>query len=182
MKSLYINTCSQNIIIKFLKNNKILREESIGGQKNNSQFIMPLIKKILADETPESIIVVIGPGSFTGVRLGVTIAKTFAFVKNIPIRTITTLEEIAISTKGTEKLVSIKENNGYFVGHFDKHNILMEDYSYYSNQEYEEFLKNNVIKNNKLDYKKIIKHALKKETVNPHTIKPAYVKVIEALK
>lgn len=183
MKILYINTCDKNIIIKLFKKNKIMSEETIIGQKNNSQFIMPAIKKTLNNVMPDMILVVIGPGSFTGVRLGVTIAKTFSFTKNIPIKTITTLEEVAISTKKINKIVAVKENNGYYLGKFDKNHCLLEEYFYLSNFEYNEYLKNHiVICKQDLNYKLIINYVLKKECVNPHSIKPVYVKTIEALK
>lgn len=183
MKTLYINTCGIDIIIKLFKKNRIIREERVNGQKNNSQFIMPTIKKVLLDDMPDAILVVIGPGSFTGVRLGVTIAKTFAYVKNIPIRTVTTLEELSVSTRGQEKIVSIKENNGYFVGKFNKNNDLIDEYLYFSNEEYNNYLLNNKVNIcKKINYKNVIKHANKKQSLNPHIVKPAYVKVIEALK
>lgn len=183
MKHLYINTCSKDIIIKYFKNVKVIREEIISGQRNNSQFIMPSIKKVLENEVPDTIIVVIGPGSFTGIRLGVTIAKTFAYVKNIPIRTITTLEETAVSIRGNFRKVAIKENNGYFYAEFDKNINLINDFLYYQNSEFDEIFKDQkVYLNPKINYKKVISYTLKKECVNPHTIKPVYVKVIEALK
>lgn len=183
MKNLYINTCTKDVIIKYFQKNKILREETVIGQKNNSQFIMPTIKKVLDGEIPDGIIVVVGPGSFTGIRLGVTIAKTFAYVKNIPIRAITTLEEAAVCTLDSQKIVAILENNGYFIGNFDTNNDKIEDYLYVSKDDFPEFIKKNkVITNVTIDYNKVIKFALLKDSVNPHSIKPVYVKIIEALK
>lgn len=183
MKNLYINTCGKDVIIKLFNKHKILREETVIGQKNNSQFIMPTIKKVLTEDLPDGIIVVIGPGSFTGVRLGVTIAKTFAYVNNIPIKTINSLEETAVSIRGKDKIVSIKENNGYFIGHFDKFNNSVEENFYLSNEDYLKYCKDNKVLNNiKINYSNVVKFVLKKNAVNPHSVKPIYVKVIEVLK
>lgn len=183
MKNLYINTCGKDIIIKYFKKTRLINEEIVVGQKNNSQFIMPSIKKVLNNELPEGIVVVIGPGSFTGVRLGVTIAKTFGYIKNIPVRTITSLEEIAVCSKGKEKKVAVKENNGYFAATFDKKNHLIKDYCYFSFDEFSKLnVDNSYFIHNELKYKKIMEFALKKESENVHIIKPLYVKVIEALK
>ncbi len=183
MRTLYINTCGKDVIIKYFKKTKLISEEIVVGQKSNSQFIMPSIKKVLNNSLPEQIVVLIGPGSFTGTRLGVTIAKTFGYVKNIPVKTMTTLEETAVSSQGKDKIVSIEENNGYFVGFFDKFNKQTKDNIYLSKDDYNLFIKTNkVIKNENIDYKKVIKYSFLKDSVNPHGIKPVYVKVIEALK
>lgn len=179
MKILYINTCFENIIIKLFKNNKIISEETIVGQKYNSQFIMPTIKKVLDDDMPEEIIVVNGPGSFTGIRLGVTIGKTMAYTLNIPIKTITSLEEMAISLKGEQKVVGLSDGNGYYVGIFDIDNILIGDYHYLNNSDFDSFKeKHNVVTDVTIDYSLIIKMVLNKEAVNPHGVKPIYIKKI----
>lgn len=183
MKILYINTCSADVIIKLFKKNKIIKEECISGQKNNSQFIMPAIKKVLDKKMPDSIIVVNGPGSFTGVRLGVTIAKTFAYLLNIPIRSITTLEEMAVSLNSNEKVVAYKENNGYYVGIFDKENILIGQYIYLNNLDFEQFSQKYEVKTNvTINYAKVVSYILEKETLNPHSVNPLYVKLIEVEK
>lgn len=183
MTLLYINTCNKEVIIKLFKNHKCIKEELISNQKQNSQFIMPSIKKVLDGKLPECIGVVVGPGSFTGIRLGVTIAKTFGYVKNIPVKTITTLKEVALSTKKEEKYVSVKENNGYFIAKYNNKNEKIEEYKYINNEDYIDFKsKHNIYSNMNLNYKEIAKYLLKKESENPHTIKPVYVKTIEALK
>ncbi len=183
MKTLYINTCFDNVIIKFFNKNKIIAEDTITGQHNNSQFIMPSIKKVLNDDKPESIIVVNGPGSFTGVRLGVTIAKTFAYVLNIPIRTITSLEEIAFSIDKEKQIFGINDKNGYYIGIFDVDNNLVGDYKYLSNIEYDKFNSEyKVITDVSIDYNKVLNNALKKEPQNAHSVKPIYIKLIEVEK
>lgn len=177
---LYINTCGTKIDIKLFKKGKIIKEEIINGQKSTSQFIMPTIKKVVGDNEVSEIVVVNGPGSFTGARLGVTIAKTFAYVKNIPLKTISTLEEKAISSKSSKKIISVEEVNGFFVGVFNKSNKLIGDYKYLNKVEYEEFSKKyKIINEVKYDYEKIIEFSSKKEAINPHAAKALYVKLID---
>lgn len=183
MKTLYINTCGKDVIIKLFKKNSIMREVTISGQNKNSQFIMPTLKKVVKNDIVESIVVINGPGSFTGVRLGVTIAKTFAFVRNIPIRSITSLEECAISLKNKEKNVAITENNGYYTATFDADNKIINDYAYYSNKEFAELnVDKKYVINTEINYEKVIAFALKQDDHNPHYVNPIYVKLIEALK
>ncbi len=183
MKTLYINTCTKKIIIKVFNKNKVIKEESITGQTNNSQFIMPTIKKALEDNLPDEIIVANGPGSFTGVRLGVTIAKTMAYIKDIPIKTITTLEEMAVSLNLEQKIVALEENNGYFVAIFNKNNELIGDYQYLTKLEFENFSQKYDVKTNvTIDDYRLITYCKEKESINPHKVNPIYVKLIDVEK
>ena len=184
MYSLYIDTCLSNVDICLFKNGKLEKHEVVEGQKHNSQFIMPSIKKILEDIKPEEIIVVNGPGSFTGVRLGVTIAKTMAYTLNIPIYTVPTLDVMAVSTDANPKVVAVKENNDYYVGIFDKDNSLVGDYEYIDSKKFEVFSnKYDVVTEAEIDYEKVYKYVRdKKETVNPHEVKPLYIKKISVQK
>ena len=54
----------------------------------------------------DKILVVTGPGSFTGERIAVTIGKTIAYCLNIPIKVIDALTIIAINTDGDKKEVN----------------------------------------------------------------------------
>ena len=180
---LFIDTHLFDIIVILYKDGKIIRKEIVKDEKERSRILMPLIKKVLKDETPESIIVVNGPGSFTGVRLGVTVAKTLAYTMNIPIRTITSLECLALSTTENEKIVGFNDKNGYYIGIFDNDYNLIGDFEYLTNNEYEKYTKNyNVITDCDLDFENIIEFALTKEDINPHKVNPIYVKKIDVEK
>ncbi len=181
--NLFIDTHLNDVVIILEENGKIKREKILKDVPENSKVIMPTIKKVLGKETIESIIVVNGPGSFTGVRLGVTIAKTFAYTMKKPIRTVTSLECLAVSTEETEKIVAFSDKNGYYIGIFDSEYNLVGNYEYLSNSEFEEYSKNyNVLTDIKLDYNKIIDLALTKKELNPHEVNPIYVKKIDVEK
>lgn len=131
MKSLFIDTHDAEIIIA-LYDNKTLVESSIKeSMRNHSDYTMPMIKDILDKNNItvhdlDEIIVVNGPGSFTGVRLGVTIAKTLAYTLNIPIKAITSLEVYALSnSKETKKLVTINDVKGVFGALYTSDNKLI---------------------------------------------------------
>ena len=144
---------------------------------------MPIIKKVLGKTTPKSIVVCNGPGSFTGVRLGVTIAKTLAHTLNIPIRTITSLECLAVSLDKPERIVAFNDKNGYYIGIFDENMELVGDYEYLKNIEYNEFSKKyEIYIDVKIDYYKVMAYALNKEPINPHEVNPIYIKKIDVEK
>lgn len=182
--NLYIDTHLDDITILLFKDNKIIKEKIITGEKQNSKMIMPMIKKILGKKKPESIIICNGPGSFTGVRLGVTIAKTLAHTLEIPIRTISTLECLAVSLEdGFDKIVGFSDKNGYYIGIFDETLNLVGNYEYLSNSEFEEYSKiYKVYTEIKMDYLKIYNYVMKKETINPHEVNPVYIKKLDVEK
>ena len=104
MKVLYVDTSSDYLYSGIVINDVLVSEcqEKLG--KDLSKEALPRIISVFkkANITPkdlDKIIVVTGPGSFTGIRIGVTIAKTIAWSLNIPIVPISGLTAMAISNK-----------------------------------------------------------------------------------
>ena len=190
MYSLFISTYDKLITISLLKNGELLENIEIESNQNHSSLVIPNIEKILSNNDINTsylneIIVVNGPGSFTGVRLGVTVSKTLAYTLNIPIKTITSLECMSVSIeKNTNKLSVIFDLKGAYVGYFDKDNNLLEDYVYLNKKEYEEYVKDKkdyLITDYKFDVEKIYRYLKLKNSINPHLVNPIYIKGIDAL-
>ncbi len=79
---------------------KLLRETSLGGEQRTAQALAPALRNLLAETNwpPASIgmvAVAVGPGSFTGLRIGVTTAKAFAYAVGAEIVGVNTLEVLA---------------------------------------------------------------------------------------
>lgn len=181
--NLFIDTHLDDIVIFLFDNNhKIIKKKQIFNEKQNSKLIMPTIKKILGNKTPTSIVVCNGPGSFTGVRLGVTIAKTLAYALNIPIRTIGTLECMALSLEMEEKIVAFNDKNGYYVAIYNNCDLI-GTCEYLSNSKFEKYSqKYNVYTNVEINYSKILEYVLKKDAINPHKVNPIYIKKLDVEK
>lgn len=173
MKTLYIDTHLWNICIVLFQDGKVIKKEEIIDKKNNSEILFPTLTKVIDGEDFEEIVVVNGPGSFTGVRLGVIIAKTLAYTKHIPIKVISSLECMAISCG--KKEVAFSDNNGYYLGIFDDNYHVLE-YKYISNDEIINYPEVKVKVD--LDYEKIYNFCLNKESINPHLVNPIYIKKI----
>ena len=184
MYSLFIDTHSETIKIILFKDGKILSNKEKTSNMHHSVYTMPMIDEILNENhistnELDEIFVVNGPGSFTGVRIGVTIAKTLAYLRNIPIKSISTLEMKAIFVNSDKKIVLEDEKNGKYIGIFDKDNNLIE-YKYLKNSEYEEYKDNNdIIIVDNIDYEKVYEYLKNKEVENPHGVNPLYIKKIE---
>lgn len=177
MYTLFIDTHLWDILIYLLKDGKVVDEELVINKKNNSEYIFPSIIKVIDGIKLDEIIVVNGPGSFTGVRLGVTIAKTLAYTLKIPIKTITALECMAVSNDAYK--VAFSDSNGYYVGNFDTSFNLIGDYTYLSEQDFININKNNeYFEDYHIDVEKIYPFLKNRDSINPHQVKPIYIKKI----
>lgn len=174
MKTLFIDTHLNDIIVILLEDGKIVDKKEVINKRNNSEFMFPAIVEVIDGKKIDEIIVVNGPGSFTGVRLGVTIAKTLAYTLNIPIKTITALKVMAIST--SSKKVAIDDNNGYYVGYFDNDYKETEESKYIS-KDIEIDLADFEL-NYKIDAEKVYAYMKTVESINPHSVNPIYIKKI----
>lgn len=190
MYTLFISTYDSLITIGLLKEGKKLSFKETISERSHSIYLIPTIEKVLFDSkiTPQDlneVIVIKGPGSFTGVRLGITVAKTLAYTLNLKIKTITSIDALAISESTlTRKIVTIDDNKGTFYGIYEN-NQLINQLNYLSKEEFKQILsieKNSKLINNAiLDLEKIYNYLLNKEHENPHGIKAVYVKRIEVL-
>ena len=188
MYTLFISTFDKLITIGLLKNGEVLNKKIKESDRNHSIYVMPMIEEILSvNEITTSywneIIVVNGPGSFTGVRLGVTIAKTLAYTLGIPIKTITSLESYAVSIESNDnKLITISDLKGKFIGYFNRDNEVLEEFKYLSNNEYKEYIKDKKETELKeFNLESIYKYLKNIDSINPHIVNPIYIKGIEAL-
>lgn len=188
MKTLFISTYNNIITIGLLKNNKKISIKEVKSVKSHSIFLIPTIESILKENNLEindvnEIIVINGPGSFTGVRLGVIVAKTLAYTLKINIKTITSIDALAISNNILKrKIVSINDTKGVYFSIY-KNNKCISKIKYLSKDEFDkEYMNEIIIDNDVLDIEKIILFSKDFDALNPHNVKPIYVKEIEVLK
>jgi tRNA threonylcarbamoyladenosine biosynthesis protein TsaB len=100
MKVLAIDTSNYPLGIAITDDNQVIGEYITNIKKNHSVRVMPAIETLCkeCDVKPadlEKIVVAEGPGSYTGVRIGVTIAKTLAWTLQIPLVGVSSLEVVA---------------------------------------------------------------------------------------
>lgn len=103
MTILAIDTSNNVLGVALIEENKVLGEYITNLKKNHSVRIMPAIQTLMKDceKTPKDltkIVVAEGPGSYTGVRIGVTIAKTMAWSLNIPLVGVSSLKILAATS------------------------------------------------------------------------------------
>ncbi len=100
MNSLYIDTSTKYLCIGIAKDYQIIYKIQQEAIKKQSELAIPFLKKAL-DEVSltlkdiHEIGVTIGPGSFTGIRIGMCIAKVIASTQKIPLKAISSLNAYA---------------------------------------------------------------------------------------
>lgn len=85
MLALLLDTSSDKNFVVLSKDGIVLKVETICDTKNLSKFLLPSIRSLWQGEPLSYIGIGVGPGSFTGTRVGATVAITLAFALEIPI-------------------------------------------------------------------------------------------------
>ena len=93
--SLAINTASRSTSIALIKDKKVFAEKCWISENNEAEKLMPEIDKLLKSkkisyEDLSKVIVIKGPGSFTGLRVGIGLGNAISYVQKIPIFSIDT--------------------------------------------------------------------------------------------
>ncbi len=175
MNTLFIDTHDELITVSFVLGNNTFTKEVLS--ESHSTHLLPLIDEMLKERNTKlndfnRIVVVNGPGSFTGIRIGLTVAKTISYSLSIPIYTISSLKAYLLSSNIDNKMCVIEDSKGYYIGtdSFEIYTDSLDDYKKYN------------IVENKLDILKIMDYINTLKPVNVHGVKANYIKVIEALK
>lgn len=204
MITLFIDTSFADVSIALLKDNKIINKIVKSIPNEHSKYALTYIDEVLkkSDIKPEqvnNIMVVNGPGSFTGIRIGLTIAKVYAYLLKIEVTLVSSLKSIALSKNNNNDYVMSlidAKNNNYYLGLYDKdYNEVTEEH--FSNiEEINNLLKeypnikiisnsdlktDNYNKINELDIEKIVEFYKDKKRVNAHQVLPNYLKLPQVL-
>lgn len=201
MMSLFIDTSNFKLVVGVIdeNSNTLVSYYNEILKSDLSSKALDVIKECIdnAGVLPEDInkiYVVVGPGSFTGVRIGVTIAKTYAWTLNKKVIPLSSLEVLASTKTLTKYNVSMIDarRNCVFAGIYDDNlNQIMEDtyisledlnnelpseFTFISDDDFESY----TVENSNVDLIKIVEKHKNDAGVNPHELVPTYLKITEA--
>lgn len=99
---LAIDTSTHMLTVAAIEGTHVLAEVCSSAERNHSLYLTPTIQEVLAkvawqEQHLDGIVTGRGPGSYTGVRIGVTVAKTLAWVWKKPVVGVSSLEGLALS-------------------------------------------------------------------------------------
>lgn len=137
MKILAIDTSSSICSTAILDDEVLIDKNELNNGRTHSENLMPLIQELLQSNQLslnqiDLIVCDKGPGSFTGIRIGIATVKALAEVHNIPVVGVSSLEALAYQVTSSSKsyigsLIDAR-NNQVYCGIFDSNYELQEPY------------------------------------------------------
>ncbi len=105
MKVLAIDCSAKSVSVAIAENGKLISEGFLNIKLTHSETLMPIMEQVLGNarltlEDIDAFAVTAGPGSFTGIRIGISAIKGLAFTENKPVFAFSTLEAMPLSVLG----------------------------------------------------------------------------------
>lgn len=190
-KTLIIDTATKHIylslVVDRIEQQSVYRE----GINNHSVTIIPLLDEMLNKQNMslqdlDEIIVGIGPGSYTGVRIGVTVAKMIGYLNKIKVYSVSSLALIASASnkeyiipyidarRGNAFIAAMKQSEGKLKFIKEEHLENIESFLNQFDFEYD------FITEGKPNINKILASDLLTEVKNIHELIPNYLRITEA--
>ncbi|APB72164.1 tRNA (adenosine(37)-N6)-threonylcarbamoyltransferase complex dimerization subunit type 1 TsaB [Paenibacillus polymyxa] len=97
---LTLDTATTVMAAALMNGRELLGESNVYGERNHSVHVISELERLLNEEgltrdDVDGIAVGVGPGSYTGIRIAVTAAKTLAWAWGVPVTSISTLHALA---------------------------------------------------------------------------------------
>ena len=109
---LIIDTATAACSVALIDGQKILAEEYEVIGRGHAERLIPMIDKVLGGRTPRALLVDCGPGSFTGLRVGLATAHGLAIGWQVPIAGYSSLAVLAASAAMLEVAVALTGGHG----------------------------------------------------------------------
>ncbi len=131
MNYLAIDTSGKNLIVVLSANGKVYTKNDTAGGVTHAVGLMPSIENLLEEanftlDKVDFFACVVGAGSFTGIRIGVSTVKGLCFAYNKPCLSITSFDTLAYNKQG-EKVLAVLDakHNGYYVCGYQNNEVCL---------------------------------------------------------
>jgi len=116
--SLAIDTSTSRSIVAIVDADKVLFESFHEGATDHGKALPELVAQALkVAPKPERVVVGVGPGPFTGLRVGITFARTFAYARGIDLKGVCSLDAIAIDQSEYTVAVDARRKEIYWASY-----------------------------------------------------------------
>ena len=146
MATLLLDSSNTSLSVGFEKDGKLLGYSSFEAWQVQSEYMVPEIDKLmtklgLTRRDISGVVTAIGPGSYTGVRISLTIAKIVSLACGCPIYPVSSLRVLKDSKNPSICVINARSGRSYF-GVYEGEKVLVED-TIKTNDEVLEYIKNN---------------------------------------
>jgi len=118
--SLAIDTATSRTIVGVIENGKVLFESFHEGATEHGFAITELVTKALeVSPKPDQVVVGMGPGPFTGLRVGITFAQSFALARDIAVVGVCSLDAIHINQSEYTVAIDARRKEIYWASYKD---------------------------------------------------------------
>ena len=107
MSTLAIDTAASRTSVVIIENGKVVFNEFRDGAMSHGPALPELVQAAISDREITEVLVGMGPGPYTGLRVGITFAQTFAWARNISVRGYCSLDAIASQVSEPDFIVAI---------------------------------------------------------------------------
>lgn len=131
MISILLDSSDKDLAVGVAKDNVVIDSIQYEAWQRQSEMMITELEKILkrnniTKDDITNVICGIGPGSYTGVRISLTIAKVMAMALNIPLFTVSSLRILKDDDKPSICVINARSGRSY-VGVYEKDKTILED-------------------------------------------------------
>ena len=106
-KVLAIDTSTSRTSVAIIENGAVLYSGFRDGATAHGPSLPALVQEALAISDVDQVVVGMGPGPFTGLRVGIAFAQSFALAREIPVRGVCSLDAIATQIKEDDFIITV---------------------------------------------------------------------------
>jgi tRNA threonylcarbamoyl adenosine modification protein YeaZ len=106
-KVLAIDTSTSRTSVAIVEDSKVLYSGFRDGATAHGPSLPALVQEALAVSGVDEVVVGMGPGPFTGLRVGIAFAQSFALAREIPVRGVCSLDAIATQIQEADFIVTV---------------------------------------------------------------------------
>lgn len=131
MVTVILDSSTTSLSVGIAKEGKLIKGISYEAWQKQSELMIPELDKLMSEcnvkkEDISNVIVGIGPGSYTGVRIAVSIAKVMSVALNIPLYVVSSLQILKDGDKESICLIDARSKRSYF-GVYKGNEVIIKD-------------------------------------------------------
>ena len=106
-KVLALDTSTSRTCVAIIEGEQVLYSGSLDGATAHGPSLPQLVQQALKISDVDEVVVGMGPGPFTGLRVGIAFAQSFALAREIPVRGVCSLDAIAVQVNESDFIITV---------------------------------------------------------------------------